>query len=810
MAVPIRLEIAYALRRLRTNPIVALTVTLTMMIVIAAATIVYSVVDAILIRPLPYSDAGALISIGHRSSASRNGPMVVSAPGFHDYQQLPSIAAAAVENETGFNLTGTRQVERVTVLRASGDWFRVYGVPPLIGRWLNENDQIPGNDRVVVLFYGVWQRQFGGDTSIIGRTIQLNAEPYRVVGVMRPGFKSWFKPHSEMVVPLALTTRNFEGRYASAFYNFTARLRRGATVERLTSELNVLASRVRLARADEVPFGFRMEAQSLSAMATAGARPALFMMSGAIVFLVVIACANIAGLLLARGAAKSSENVLRRALGAQVGDLLRLSMIESLALSVIGTLPGVALAFVGLRFLLAKFPDIPRAEEMSINWGSVAFAIIAAALTGAAFGLLPALRSSRAEAAEALRSGSKGGSLGGGRSERSALGTLVSAQIALSLSLLVITGSLLKSMQRLRAVDVGFDARHALVFNLSLPKARYPSDTAQRQFIRQLTARLSAMPNVRGAGTTSVIPFGGHWATASIMAEGQPAANKDLPVGDLRVVSPGFFGAMGIAVIRGRGFTENDDGSSPPVAIIDQTYAERYFRGDPIGKRITVDPQPDQRDSVWVTIVGVVAHTAHEALDGPRRIQYYFPYAQQPGANVVMAIGTTGDPTTALPGARTAIRELDPDLPLASVSTMDEMIESSIAQRRLATVLLGIFSAVATALACLAVYGNLSFMVSRRSRELGIRRALGSESGALMWEVLRASLTRVIPGVAAGLVIGLSMTRLVRGQLYDVAPVDLPVVVASTLLLVLVAAAAAVIPARRSMRADPLVVLRAE
>ena len=259
-----------------------------------------------------------------------------------------------------------------------------------------------------------------------------------------------------------------------------------------------------------------------------------------------------------------------------------------------------------------------------------------------------------------------------------------------------------------------------------------------------------------------------------------------------------------------RAFTENDDGLSPPVAIVDQTFADRYFRGEPIGKRITVDPQPDQRDSVWMTIVGVVAHTAHEALDGPKRIQYYFPYAQQPSANVVMTMGPVGDPTRALPGARAAIRELDPDLPLAVVSTMNEMIESSIAQRRLAMVLLAIFSTVATALACLGVSGNLAFMVSRRSRELGIRRALGSESGALMWEVLRASLARVIPGIVAGLAIGLSMTRAVRSQLYDVAAVDLPVLVASTLLLALVAAVAAIIPARRSMQADPLVVLRAE
>ena len=734
--------------------------------------------------------------------------MVVSAPGFHDYRQLPSVASAAVENETGLNLTGAGQVERVTVLRASGDWFRVYGVPPLLGRWLNDEDQIPGRDHVVVLLHGVWQRQFGGDPGIVGRTIQLNAESYRVVGVMRPGFKSWFKPRSEMVVPLALSTRDFQGRYASAFYNFTARLRDGATVARLTLELEALGARVRAERTGEVPPGFRLEARSLNVLASAGARPTLLMLAVAVILLMTIACANVAGLLLARAAARNSEVVLRRALGASVRDLLRLSILESVILSLAGVVPGVALAIAGLRVLVASFPDIPRADEISIDATAAAFAMLAAIVTGLVFGVAPALRASRADASAALRSAGRGGSPG--RAEQSVLGALASAEIALSLALLVVTGLLLESMTRLRTVDPGFDARHTLVFNLSLPRGRYPSETAQRQFISQLTARLSAMPNVRGAGTTSVIPFGGHWATASIMPEGQSVPNKDLPVGDLRIVSPRFFAAMGIPLGRGRVFTENDGPSSPPVAIVDHTFAERSFHGDAVGKRITLDPQPGQRDSVWVTIVGVVAHTAHEALDGPRRIQYYFPYAQQPSANVVMAIGTTGDPIAALPAARAVIRELDPDLPLATVSTMGALIESSIAQRRLAVLLLAIFSIVATALACLGVYGNLAFMVNRRARELAIRRALGSDNAALLSEVVRAGLARVVPGIVVGLAIGLTLARAIRGQLYGVTAIDPPVLLAATLLLLTIAAVAALIPARRSMRADPLIVLRSD
>jgi predicted permease len=365
-------------------------------------------------------------------------------------------------------------------------------------------------------------------------------------------------------------------------------------------------------------------------------------------------------------------------------------------------------------------------------------------------------------------------------------------------------------MTRLRAVDPGFDARHTLLFDVSLPRGRYPTDTARRQFIRQLTERLSAMPNVRGAGTTSVVPFGGHWATATIMPEGLVAPNKELPVGDLRIVSPRFFAAMEIPLIRGRVFSENDDASSPPVAIVDKDFADRFLRGDAIGKRITVDPQPGQPDSVWMTIVGVVAHTAHEALDGPRRIQYYFPYAQRPSPNVVVAIGTTSDPLAALPAARAAIREMDPDLPIAAVSTMEAQIESSIAQRRLSVLLLAAFAIVATALACLGVYGNLAFMVSRRARELGIRRALGSGTGALMMGVLRASLARVAPGIVVGLGIGLALGRAIRSQLYDVSPLNPQILLAATLLLLFVAALAALIPARRSMNADPLVVLRSE
>ena len=804
-------DLRHALRRLWTDRVLSATVVLTLTIAIGACTAIFTVVDGVLLRPLPYPDPARLVSIGHRSQASATGPMLVSVPGFRDYaEKTRSFSGVAVEREAGMNLTGTGAPERVTVLRVSGDWFSVYGATATIGRTLLPDDQEPGHSRVVVLTNGLWQRDFGADKKIIGQAIQLNGESYVVVGVTAANFHGFFHPRAELYLPVAFTGVQYNGAYASSGYNLTARLKPGVTAPNAATEMRAFAEHLKQDRPADLPAGFWLSVRTLDDLATADLKPAILVLVGAVAFLLLIACANIANLFLARAAVRMKEVALRTALGATRATLLRQRLAESVVLSLAGVLPGVLLARVGINALIATNPNLPRAGEVGVDWRAALFACVVAIVTGLLFGTAPALQWSAPDLVLALREGGRSGTQT--RLGRRLLGGLVVAEVALALTLLLGAGLVFRTMSNLEAIDPGFDARHVVSFKLSLPAARYPTDTAQRLFVQQLTERLTGIPDARAVGTTSAIPFGGGWWTASILPEGQNVApGQELPNGDLRIVSPGFFDAMRIRLLQGRAFTERDMDGQPRVAVIDELFAKRYFGGrEAIGRRIALDPQPGQADSAWITIVGVVAHTAHEGLDAPGRIQYYFPYAQRPIRDVVVAIGTSGNPARVVPSARAIVGQLDPDLPFASVATVDALIDSSLGQRRLLLVLLAGFSSIAVLLASVGIYGLVSYSVSRRTRELGIRRALGGSRTSLLLFVLNESMSLIARGVAVGLALGFGVTRLLASQLYLVRPTDPATFMIGTSVILGVALIATFAPAWRATSASPLIPLQAE
>jgi len=531
---------------------------------------------------------------------------------------------------------------------------------------------------------------------------------------------------------------------------------------------------------------------------------------GAVGFVLLIACANVANLLLARAAVRMKEIAIRAALGADRGALVRQLLTESVFLALGGGVLGLLLARWSVSSLVALNPNLPRASEIGVDAGVMAFTLVVSVVTGLLFGLAPALQTSRTNLQDTLKDGTRSGAADlAGRNVRRGL---VVAEVALSLTLLVGAGLLIQSVMRLEGVSPGFDSRNLLVFNLALPGVKYPTDTSAELFAEQLMPRLNALSGVKAAGTTSVIPFGGGWSTSSFTIEGlivPPGQNG--PWGDVRIVTPRFFEAMRIPLKKGRAFTDQDRNGVSPVVVIDEQFVKKYFANtDPIGKRITIGPRRGQTDSTWITIVGVVGHAAHEGLDAEPRIQYYFPYAQTGGQGMAVVIRTEGNPTAILPAARDAVHSIDRSLPLSNVKTMEQLVDASVGQRKLSMILLGVFSVIALLLASIGIYGVMSYSVAQRTRELGIRMALGAARPRVLALVVGQGMTLAGAGVVIGLGAAFGLTRLLATQLYGVSATDAMTFAIVAALLAGVALLATLLPAMRATRVDPVVALRDE
>ncbi|HSQ31565.1 MAG TPA: ABC transporter permease, partial [Gemmatimonadaceae bacterium] len=530
-------DLKYSIRRLSKSPAFTAIVVATLALGIGANTAIFSVVNTVLLRALPYRDPGQLVSIEHFYPSLNNMEAPVSARGFRDYRdKTKSFESVAVETQFGANLTGTGDPERVPGVRVSGDWFHVLGVTPQVGRALDRGDDEPGHEHVVVLSDGLWTRLFARQRSAVGQTIELNGESYTIVGVMPGGFRSFFARTADLFVPLALPAAAFNSGYTNEYLSSIARLKPGVSLERAQSEMKTFAENLKRDNPNNFSPKWTLWVRSLDDLSSGRIRPALFVLLGAVGFVLLIACANVANLLLARAAMRIKEIAIRAALGADRSALVRQLLTESVLLSITGGVLGLALAQWSVKSLVALNPNLPRASEVGVDGNVMVFTLVVSLLTGLLFGIAPAFQTSRTNLQETLKDGSRSGAADfAGRTLRRGL---VVAEVALSLTLLVGAGLLIKSVARLQRVDPGFDPKGAMVFNLNLPQVKYPSDTAQILLFDQLLPRLNAVPGVRAAGLVSVVPFGGGWSTASFNIENLVVApGQNGPWGDLRIAS---------------------------------------------------------------------------------------------------------------------------------------------------------------------------------------------------------------------------------------------------------------------------------
>ncbi|MDQ3950066.1 MAG: ABC transporter permease [Gemmatimonadota bacterium] len=812
-------DIRYALRRLRKSPAFTAIVVLTLALGIGANTAIFSVVNAVLLRALPYREPDRLVTINH----FYNNPELnfleapVSAIGFRDYRdKTQSFQAVAVETGWSANLTGDGDPERVPASRVSGEYFRVLGVPPQLGRTFGRDEDEPGKNRVVVLSDGLWRRVYGADRTAVGKSIQLNGESYTILGVMPPEFRAFFNRDADIWTPLALPPDQFTpNRYTNEWLNLTARLKPGVSLQQAQAEMRAFADNLRRQYPNQFGRTWTLRVKSINELATGKIRPALLVLLGAVGFVLLIACANVANLLLARGAVRIKEVAIRSALGAERWTLVRQLLTESVILALAGAVLGLVLAWWGVRSVAALAPQLAGNGGITIDATVLLFTLAVAIVTGLLFGLAPAVQTSRTNLQATLKEGGRTGAADApGRVIRRAL---VVGEVALALTLLIGAGLLIKSVARLQRVQPGFNPDNLLTFNIALPRAKYASDTAKAQFFDQALARIAEVPGVVSAGGTSNMPFGGNWSTGSFNIEGHtPGPNQPGPWGDIRVVSPDFFRTLRIPLKQGRVFTTQDDAGSQPVAVIDDEFVRKYFRGqNPIGRRIYFGPAAS--DSVkprYITIVGVVGHTMHEALDADPRLQLYLSYRQPQrfGAPSFMSIAvrTQGDPLKMTRAVRNAVQTVDKDMPISAVKSMDELIDSSVGQRRLSMILLGTFSGIALLLASIGIYGVMSYSVAQRGREIGIRMALGAERGRVLALVVGQGMTLAALGVGIGLLGAFALTRLLGSQLYSVTPTDPGTFTAVAGLLTAIALAATLPPALRATRVDPVVALREE
>ncbi len=803
-------DIRYAFRTLRNAPGFAAVAILTLGLGIGANAAIFSVINATLLKPLPYADPDRLEVVEHLYPSLDNMQAPVSVIGFRNYQGLTNVfESAAVEVGWGPSVTGHGDPERMPGLRVTGDYFRTFGVAPAMGRGLQPAD-VTDAAKVAVISHGAWQRLFGGSASVLGQGLILNGESYQVIGVMPPGFFGFSLRQADVWVPLVFTPAQLSAGPTNEFLNFTGRLKAGVTPAQAQSELQALATRLKADSPDDYPPNWTLLATTLPDRASGRLRQALFVLLGAVGLVLLIACANVANLQLARAASRSREMAVRVALGASPTALVRQLLTESMMLALAGGLLGLLFAAWGVPALLALDSNsLPAATEIGLDRRVLLFALGVSLLTGIIFGLAPAVRVARTSLQETLKEGGRGAA--GDRGGLALRRGLVVATVALALTLLVGAGLMIRSFSRLVGVDPGFRPEGLLTFNLALPTATYPNDTVRVALYHRFTDEVAALPGVTGVGSTSVLPFGGSWSTGSFTVEGyQTPANTPGPWGDIRIVTPGFLPALGVTLKAGRQLAWSDDPSTTPVAVVDEEMVHRYWpTEDPIGKRVSFN---NLTDSVvtWIQIVGVVEHTMHEGLDGDRRVQMYLPLAQAPQGFQVFAVRTTGDPMAQAAAIRATLKRLDPALPISAVTTMEQLIEQSTGGRRFSMVLLGIFSSLAGLLAAIGLYGVMSFTVTQRAKELGVRLALGANTDDVLRLVLRQGMRLVFLGVVIGLGAALALTRVLRTMLFNVSATDPLTFGVIAALLVLVTLVATWLPARRATRVDPVVVLRDE
>jgi predicted permease len=801
-------DVRFALRMLRRSPGFAVVAVLTLALGIGATTAIFSTVHGVLLRPLPYPDAERLSVLWLNNEREQIERDVTSFPTYLAWREAPAYEAMAGFTGTTGSFTGDGDAEQYAGAWVTGEFFRVLGVRPHAGLALGDEHARAGGDQVVVLSHGLWTRRYGADPGVIGRSVVINGTTREVVGVMPRGFA--YPDAAEFWLPIAPDAEGWQQmtQSQSLWLSVIGRLRPDASLTQASAQLNAIMGPV----GEEVPFlaGSGVLVEPLRDTIVGNVRPALLLLLGAVAFVLLIACVNVANLLLARGAGRRRELAVRSALGASGGRLARQALAESLVLSAIGGAAGLILGIGGTALLVAASPaDLPRLEGVRVDGTVVAFALLLTVLTGLIFGLAPAFQARSAGLAATLREGDRGAA--GERLTRTRR-LLVTAEVALALVLLVGAGLLVRSFTALQNVAPGFHTERVLSFRVSTPTARYPETDHVRQFHAELIERLNALPGVESAATVTTLLLSRLPNMSPVTLEGMPPPSDDELVTAVTndFAHPAFFEAMGMPLVGGRGFEAADVSGGPQVAIVNEAFVRRFMPGeDPIGRRFTRS-DPQNPDAVWQTIVGVVADARRSGLAEPVRPGAFRPTTQVQPRSMEVLVRTAGPPLALAGPVRGVLRELDPDMALAQLGTVDAALAEAIAARRFVTLLLGGFALLALTLAAIGIYGVLAYLVGRRTRELGIRMALGANRGTVLGLVFRQSMLHVLPGVALGAFGALALTRLLQSQLYGVAPTDPVTFLAVTALLVAIALFATWIPARRAVRVDPVQALRQE
>ncbi len=797
-------DLRYALRSLALNPGFAVVSILALALGIGANSAIFTVVNSVLLRPLQFPHSEQLVVIRERNLPAGFPQFSLSPANYIDYRdQNRHFSRMAAFHGQGYSLTGGTEAERLRGAEVVPEFFEVLAMRPLLGRGFTPEEGKPGAPLVAILGYDLWQRRFGGRPDILNQTVKLDGKINQVVGVMPPDFK--FPNRSEVWRPIAFDQKTW-GVRGGHWLGGLGRLKPGSSLASAQSDLNNIAARLQKQYPDSNT-GWDTTIGLLQDQIVGSIRAAMLTLFAAVAFVLLIACANLANLLLSRSGARRREVGIRAALGAVKGRLVRQLLTESLLLSLLGAAVGLALAWAGTRLLSGLSPTVlPRAGEIALDFRVLAFTAAVAVVTGILFGLAPAFQMARTDLNSALREGGRGSSVGFQRNRLRSL--LVVGEVALALVLLTGAGLLMRSFYQLQSVDAGFDPHGVLTFRTSLPETRYPKDEQQIAFYQRALDQIRALPGVSAAGASQIFPLAeGNMVLTFLQPGHAPKPRGQEDSATFLSVTPGYFETLKIPLKAGRYFSERDNATALPVAIISEDMARRFFPNqNPVGQSLVIGGPGNKP----CQIVGVVGGVADRALDVKPGAAMYLPAAQAAFGSMYFAVRTPGSPESLISGLRATIRQLDPELPLDAVGTVEDLVSSSLSQRRLSMVLMAVFAGLAVVLAMVGIYGVISYSVTQATQEIGIRLALGAQPGDVLRLILRYGMVLMSAGLGIGIVAALAAGRLIASQLYEVRPTDPVTYVAVSAALLATGIVACLVPAIRAMRVDPLVALRYE
>jgi putative ABC transport system permease protein len=804
----------FGIRQLRKNPTFALTTILTLALGIGATTAIFSLVYAVMLKPLPFPESERLVWLSQEDhSTGAVIPESLSYPDYFDWRaQNRTLTGIASFTNANATLTGMGEAQHLNSVTVSSNFFQVLGAAPMLGRDFLWEEEKPGH-RGVMLSYSLWQSRFGASRQVVGQPVTLNSLQYTIVGVMPKGFNfpiQLREPAVDLWTSLAATASGPSPMTAQRGMNtleVIGRMKPAVTLQQAKAELNVIARNLAKQYPDSNKWYTTALVKPEFEHLVGDTRPGLQVLFGAVVLVLLIACVNVAGLLLTRSAQRRAEVALRGVLGASRMQIVRQMLVESLMLSLLGGAAGIALAMAILQGAIRFLPQtLPRLNEVSLNGTVLAFAVGLSVLTGLLFGVLPAVRISRLDPALALREGTR--TVTGGRVQQRLQMWMVVGETALGLVLLVGAGLLIRSFVGMLRVDPGFDPHGVFTARLSLPDNEYPHDQ-KIQFIDRLLPQLASLPGVKSASAGWPMPMSGSSASISFTVEGHPMAKADHPNEALGLALPGYFETMRIPLIAGRTFAAQDGTKAPPVAIVNQAFAKKYFAGvNPVGKHMTADLGDDAVNRPVREIVGVVGDIKEQGITAESDPEFYLPWTQAVVTTPYLCLRTAGKPEDLQRAVSAVIAQMDPSVPVYQVHDLDFYIARSVAQPRFQTLLVASFAAMALLLAAVGLYGVLSYIVQQRSMEIALRVAVGAQRGEVLGLVLKRGMALAAIGVAVGLGISACLARFMATLLYGVRPIDPLTFVGVSILLLLVALAASLAPAYRAAQADPMITLR--